>query len=423
MKILSPRSASEAKNISNFCTDPKGAYLRMLSCLKSAEMYVSKIVVRNMFNKLITCRIGTEEVEHTAKRVVGSSMGGKHQKEVVRIMNLRKRGIEKGIKILQYKWFREKALVKQYLTTERVRRMYQLVEKNHKQFVWEKKVVACKKKVTFLKTKRAKKFQEQMRNTNNWYKVTDQELEQELPLPVGNNFEVYGDVELSEPEKQCLALGPKFMLTPKLNDEDYEVEVELECVKQRMELKKREEAADENGVVNEEDLERAGREWKESREVYEEDTGVLDMSKMAVTDTKYNIRSHPKRAATVENEVLIQAKRQTMMGAYNEIKNSQCDKSGRQKIKNTNESQQEGMRRLNERIKQGEIVVTMTDKSGKFAAVDAREYKKAAKVHLLDEEITNDEMATKEVLFNRHTLQIVKALRMGTVHGKQLRNR
>ena len=151
MKILSPRSASEVKNISNFCTDPKGAYLRMLSCLKSAEMYVSKIVVRNMFNKLITCRIGTEEVEHTAKRVVGTSMGGKHQKEVVRIMNLRKRGIEKDIKTLQYKWFREKALLKQYVTMERVRRMYQLVEKNHKQFVWEKKVVACKKKVTFLK--------------------------------------------------------------------------------------------------------------------------------------------------------------------------------------------------------------------------------------------------------------------------------
>ena len=67
--------------------------------------------------------------------------------------------------------------------------------------------------------------------------------------------------------KQCLTLGPKFMLTPKLNVEDFEVEVELDCVKQRMELWKREEATDEDGILIDEDLEVTEREWKKSRDL------------------------------------------------------------------------------------------------------------------------------------------------------------
>ena len=53
MKIYSPRSASEIKAISTRCTDPEWAYMRMLSCIKAVECYIGKIVVRNMYNRLI----------------------------------------------------------------------------------------------------------------------------------------------------------------------------------------------------------------------------------------------------------------------------------------------------------------------------------------------------------------------------------
>ena len=49
---------------------------------------------------------------------------------------------------------------------------------------------------------------------------------------------------------------------------------------------------------------------------------------MAVTDTKYNIRSNPIRAAAAESEILIQNKRQIMMKAYEEVKSSHCDDRG-----------------------------------------------------------------------------------------------
>ena len=67
MKLLSSKSASKAKIISSSCTDPARAYERMLSSLKAIEIYIGKTVARNMYNKMIKFRIGTNEVISTAK--------------------------------------------------------------------------------------------------------------------------------------------------------------------------------------------------------------------------------------------------------------------------------------------------------------------------------------------------------------------
>ena len=207
------------------------------------------------------------------------------------------------------------------------------------------------------------------------------------------------------------------MMTPRLDKEDFEVEAELECVKQRMELKKREEVAEEDGTVTEEDLQNAEAAYKESKKVFDEQKKILDMSKMTVTDAKYNIRSFPMRAAAANHEVLIQAQRQGIMEAFNKVYNKECKENGEQKIQNTNNKERLGLKKLNKRVRDREIVVTTTDKSGKFAVVEIEEYKKAALVHLTDREITPEDMASTETLLNRHTLQIVKSLRMGTIHG------
>ena len=48
------------------------------------------------------------------------------------------------------------------------------------------------------------------------------------------NYQVYGDVQLTDKEVSCLELGPKYMVTPTLEREDFEVEVEIESVKTRL---------------------------------------------------------------------------------------------------------------------------------------------------------------------------------------------
>ena len=88
-----------------------------------------------------------------------------------------------------------------------------------------------------------------------FYLVTDEELSIDGEINKQQNYEVYGNILLTENERKCLELGPKYMTTPTLEREDFEVEVEIESVKTRLELKEREEAMDEEGDVDEETLE------------------------------------------------------------------------------------------------------------------------------------------------------------------------
>ena len=76
-----------------------------------------------------------------------------------------------------------------------------------------------------------------------------------------------------------------------------------------------------------------------------------------------------------------------------------------------------------ERVKKGEIIITMTDKSGKFAVVTPELYRRAASVHLKDQEVDWNKVAEVEVLVNRFAMQLVKVFDMGSVHEQEDRIR
>ena len=161
------------------------------------------------------------------------------------------------------------------------------------------------------------------------------------------------------------------------------------------------------------------RKYAESKKVFNEENGTLDMSKMLVTDTKYNIRSFPPREAIATHEIKIQNRRQKMMHDFNLFRTQQCDRNGKQKTTNITKEQKIGRKRLQERVDKGEVVITLTDKSGKFAIVEKDVYMKAAEVHLNDEEIEPKDVTVIETLLNRHATQMTKCFKMGTRHGKE----
>ena len=418
MKLMLYESALHLRRLSRKCCFPEEAYARMLDSMKAAETYIYKVVIRNMFNKLVQLKIGTGEVESVARRVLGSDTDcGRLKKEVVRILKIRREQVEREMKELKREWISRTSEVREYIVDDRVRRRYIQIERRHRDMAYKSKLNLSKKKVHGLKTKKDRKAKQQTREEHKWYRVTDEELGEIEPIDVGDNYEVYGDIHLSEPEKKCLALGPKFMMTPKLSKEEFEVEAEMECVKQRMELWKRSQEADDEGNVDERDLEEAESNYREKKEIYRKDKGILNMRKLTVTDAKYNTRSDPIRAAAKKEEIKIQAKRQEMMDAFSRTTGAVCDKKGYQKKENISKVEKEGLRKLKQRRNDGEIVITTTDKSGKLAVVETELYKSAVQVHLKDPCITPDEMREKETLLNRHALQIVKALKMGTYHG------
>ena len=224
-----------------------------------------------------------------------------------------------------------------------------------------------------------------------FYKWSDKDLEESSACVKDNSeaFVVYGNVRLSEEEKQCLSLGPKFMETPPLNKQDFEVELELGCIKTRMELIKQSEV-EEVEDLTEEALKKHEVDERDSRSVFNQNTGVLQMSKQRVTDAKYNTRSFPPRVADMNDELVIQNRRNETMKAFDNLKTSKCDKRGKQRDCNMSREEQKGKSSLKKRIGNKEIIVTMTDKSGKFAVVDPVTYREAAQIHLKDKLIPDE---------------------------------
>ena len=106
------------------------------------------------------------------------------------------------------------------------------------------------------------------------------------------------------------------------------------------------------------------------------------------------------------------------MKVFKKYQKKECDTRGTQEDTNMTKDQMDGKRSLTKREDQGEIVITTTDKSGKFCVVETALYKEAALVHIKDEEVINVEQVGEiETTMNRHAMQIVKAMKMGTVHG------
>ena len=330
--------------------------MRMMSELRASETYLQKIVTRNFFRKMMKMGIGTEEVVNLANRVVGKVLE-RRTGEIRRIMGLRLREIESDIRIARNEFFIKNKSTKELIKNPVVRKRFFMIQREMKSYVWRVFNNKWREKVHFLRKKEDRRRIERSgeeEEDSRFYKVTDDDLSH---VPEGrseNNFVVYGDCTISEEEEQCLSLGPKFMVTPNLNTEDFEVELETECVKTRMELIKRDvidqEEEDDNDRPEEDDEENIriiDLMHKEDKRIYNETDGILDMSKMLVTDVKYNVRSFPPRQSPPEQEIKIQMRKQRILEEFKNIKSIVCDKkSDKQKRANMNEDQQKGLSSL-----------------------------------------------------------------------------
>ena len=86
-------------------------------------------------------------------------------------------------------------------------------------------------------------------------------------------------------------------------------------MKSRIEINNIEEA-EELGEVSDEDLEAMRELDKKKREIFDSESGELSMSKLRVTDAKYNTRSYIPRQVNNEDETLLQARRREVMADF-----------------------------------------------------------------------------------------------------------
>ena len=237
------------------------------------------------------------------------------------------------------------------------------------------------------------------------------------------------EIELSEGEKKVLMLGPKFCVLKNLDEGEFEGCVE-ECI-----LKYKWDKMGEDGgnkkhegdkdldelleaLLDEEEAEKLEEDLLEieakRRTVYDELEGTMNLSKKRVTDMKGNTRViFPPEGKDLEEESKLDMVRREIMGEYRKYVKEKCKKGGKQ-TSNLTKEEQEGLQSLKKRVKEGEIIVLPTDKSGRFALMTRETYEVAGAVHTKKDLLVNNEVVKEtQSILNGNVSMLLKVFNVG----------
>ena len=93
------------------------------------------------------------------------------------------------------------------------------------------------------------------------------------------------------------------------------------------------------------------------------------------------------------------------------------NKNRNQEAQNLNAKERRGIQKLRERIKEGEIVVLKTDKSGKLMIIKKEDYLKMGKNKIAeDKKLNRAEIKNIEEKINNHTRILTKIFNIGENH-------
>ena len=197
------------------------------------------------------------------------------------------------------------------------------------------------------------------------------------------------DLSLTDSEMELLKLGPKFCVYKNLSEEEFETDIEECIMKVKWDLMKddgkkapgtedialevllgsevcrsiEEEAEEEEDILD-----------AERRTIFDWRTRTMNFGRRRATDCKGNSRVFfPRKARTVEEEMSLQTLRDMLMVTFRKYVDEKCGKEGKQ-CRNLSKVQEAGLKSLKKRVKEGEVMIVHTDKSGSLAVMSRTAY-------------------------------------------------
>ena len=246
-----------------------------------------------------------------------------------------------------------------------------------------------------------------------------------LPV-VDNRVTVVGDIELSGDEKAALLVNPDFGVFSQMDDELYEVEVLTAGIKHRWEtgrdyeesLGVKEDKEEDRRIAKEMELIEA-----RTRQVFNPETNDVNMGRLKVTDVKYNSRVVLPKPLEAAKEAMVAVRAVEWAKVRMEYKTEFVNKDDEQKS-NLDAREKRGVKSLLKRVKEGEIVVIQSDKSGRLVVMSMEEYLRAGSVHTCHDVEVNQEFAKdNQRLLNGHTSCWLKIFNCGSDWSHETRHR
>ena len=244
-------------------------------------------------------------------------------------------------------------------------------------------------------------------------------------------------IKLSKGELRLLSRHPKYSIRTKVDVDEYKIEVEKMNAKRKYDLQTLNNN-DNGGSINIVELKAGGvldpstelinkkeasreeelkRLWEEERDrvVFDPILNKVNFNNRRPTDYKHNKRIILPKPAPIEIELECDRRRRKYLQVLDmykaEIKKKKkqschkdeknIEKKGENDIKerhpkrkkekseidNLSDSEQKGLKSLKKRVREGELVLTTTDKSGRMAVLSREQYIEAGKVHTEKDEL------------------------------------
>ena len=228
-------------------------------------------------------------------------------------------------------------------------------------------------------------------------------------------------VTIDDEEKEILKLPPKFSINKNLNVEEFELAIEEMNVKIRWENSKKDlESIDEENDDPDPDAEEAlSLIEATSRQVFDQSTKTFTNTRRRATDLPGNTRVHLLKALSADMEARLQLRKEQFIDVFNDHVKHNCNSKGNQK-NNLTKAQSNVMIKLQKRMKNGELVVTPTDKTGCLSVIDRAIYEQMGAQHTKDDkEVSLQEVKEIQRKIMGHCSLWTRFSSMGTAWGHE----
>ena len=352
--------------------------------------------VVDLFKKLHKHRIGTTRIQGLARKMCDYLPQQKANMLTDTVVRWKLQDAERCLKKARYdntqSWRREKQLLEQ----ENVVAEYEVIWSCEKSAYARALRQKLRKKTTFLKKKqnRVREVPDEIEGIL----IADQDVSSFTANP-----RVYGGTEISAEEESVLSLPPNYTLYEKIDPRECEIEVEKSLAKARWTIREKEQQA-----------QNPNRETQ-TRRVFDHRTQTFTFAEMRGPDMPFNKRITLPSPLDIDTEVKLRS-----LGAS--LKRTIEAASSDKVETNLTKQQHAGLKKLDKRIKNNEIVVFQTDKSGRFAVDTPANYLQAGEQHTAnDEVITREEYLQIEDTMNAHSTVWMRMLRAGVAQNDQTR--
>ena len=200
-----------------------------------------------------------------------------------------------------------------------------------------------------------------------------------------------GEIKLSREEESILRRHPKFAIMQSLHEDSMKEDMEKAYALVRMELRDEEveeyEIRDTEGQKitpdnnTEEKIRTEKEEAAKTRQIFDPIDQVYDERKRRVTDLVECSRVTLPKPISIVREAQIENRREIHDRIYQRYREENCNDRGEQQ-QNIAEDEKKGLRSLMKRIKDEEIVIIKTDKSGKLSVTNREKYLEMGRVHV-----------------------------------------